>query len=122
MNDRMDDIATFADIGRFFDAPLRTYSAGMTVRLAFAVATAVDGDILLIDEALGVGDAEFQKKCAERMDAHRKRGVTIIVVSHDVHRLAAMSDRMLWLEAGRARALGDPQEVVASYLASHLHS
>jgi lipopolysaccharide transport system ATP-binding protein len=121
MNARMDDIATFADIGRFFDAPLRTYSAGMTVRLAFAVATAVDGDILLIDEALGVGDAEFQKKCAERMDAHRRRGVTLVVVSHDIQRLTAMCDRILWLDHGRARRLGAPHDVVADYIANHQH-
>src|SRR5438128_2026912 len=82
-------------------APLRTYSSGMVVRLAFAVATSVDADILLIDEALGVGDAEFQIKCAARMDEFRARGVTFVVVSHDVQRLAASCDRIVWLDAGR---------------------
>jgi ABC-type polysaccharide/polyol phosphate transport system ATPase subunit len=118
---RMDAIESFAGIGRFFDAPLRTYSAGMIVRLAFAVASSVDADILIIDEALGVGDAEFQSKCAARMEEHRANGVTFVVVSHDVMRLAAMSDRMLWLDAGRVRALGPPDDVAAQYSAS-LHT
>jgi lipopolysaccharide transport system ATP-binding protein len=112
---RVESIESFAAIGRFFDAPLRTYSAGMIVRLAFAVATTVDADILLIDEALGVGDAEFQQKCVARMDEFRARGVTFVIVSHDTHRLAGMCDRMAWLDAGRVRAVGDPREVVAQY-------
>ena len=118
MRERLDSIAGFADIGSFFDAPLRTYSAGMIVRLAFAVATSADADILLIDEALGVGDTGFQRKCAERMTEFRARGITFVVVSHDVHRLAESCDRVVWLEAGRIRAIGAPNEVVAQYLAS----
>ncbi len=118
MRARVDPVARFADIGSFFDAPLRTYSAGMIARLAFAVATTVEADILLIDEALGVGDAEFQSRCAARMREHRERGVTFVVVSHDVLRLRSMCDRILWLDGGRIRALGPPEEVVASYAAS----
>ena len=118
MRARLETIAAFADIGRFFDAPLRTYSAGMVVRLAFAVATSADADILLIDEALGVGDAEFQSKCAARMEEFRGRGVTFVVVSHDIQRLAASCDRMVWLDAGRIRAEGCPGDVVAQYAAS----
>ena len=118
MRARLDGIAAFAAIGDFFDAPLRTYSAGMVVRLAFAVATSVDADILLIDEALGVGDAEFQNKCAARMEEFRARGVTFVVVSHDVQRLAAACDRMLWLDGGRICADGSPRDVVARYAAS----
>lgn len=119
MRARIESIARFADIGQFFDAPLRTYSAGMILRLAFAVATSVDAEILVIDEALAVGDAEFREKCAARMAEFRSRGVTFIVVSHDVQGLAAMADRILWLEAGRVRALGVAREVVARYVASH---
>jgi lipopolysaccharide transport system ATP-binding protein len=115
---RVEAIESFAGIGRFFDAPLRTYSAGMIVRLAFAVATTVDADILLIDEALGVGDAEFQQRCVARMDEFRARGVTFVIVSHDVQRLAGMCDRIAWLDAGRVRALGAPREVVAQYAAA----
>ncbi|MEO8380614.1 MAG: ABC transporter ATP-binding protein [Acidobacteriota bacterium] len=115
MSSRVPGIAEFAEIGQFFDAPMRTYSAGMIVRLAFAVATSIDADILLIDEALGVGDAEFQSKCSARMDEYRARGVTFVVVSHDVNRLASMCHRMLWLDGGRIRALGTPDDVVAQY-------
>jgi len=115
MCSRIDAITDFAGIGQFFDAPLRTYSAGMIARLAFAVATSIDADILLIDEALGVGDAEFQTKCAARMDEYRARGVTFVVVSHDLLRLASMCHRMLWLDGGRIRALGVPADVLARY-------
>ena len=118
MQSRVDAIAAFADLGKFFDAPVRTYSAGMTVRLAFAVTASVDADILLIDEALGVGDAEFQVKCAARMAEHRARGVTFVIVSHDVARLRATCDRILWLDQGRVCALGDPEDVVARYAAA----
>jgi ABC-type polysaccharide/polyol phosphate transport system ATPase subunit len=118
MRARIGSIEAFADIGPFFDAPLRTYSAGMIVRLAFAVATSADADILLVDEALGVGDAEFQTKCAARMDDFRRRGVTFVVVSHDTQRVAASCDRLVWLEAGRIAAEGCPREVVAQYMAS----
>lgn len=114
----MESIAEFAEIGRFFDAPLRTYSAGMIVRLAFAVATSVPADVLVIDEALGVGDAQFQEKCAERIAEYRRRGVTFIIVSHDVLRLAAMCDRILWLDSGRPALLDHGVEVVKRYLAA----
>ena len=118
MRARVGSIAEFAELGAFFDAPLRTYSAGMILRLAFAVATSIDAGILLIDEALGVGDAAFQRKCAARMAEHRARGVTFVVVSHDVARLRGTCDRMLWLDAGRIRAIGDPPSVIAQYAAS----
>lgn len=118
MQARIDDLAAFAGIGPFFDAPLRTYSAGMLLRLAFSVATSIDADILLIDEALGVGDAAFQEKCAERMDAFRRRGVTFVIVSHDVLRLAAMCDRIVWLDRGRIAASGPGREIVDRYLAA----
>ncbi len=118
MRARMDGIAAFADIDRFFDAPLRTYSTGMVVRLGFAVATSVDAHILLVDEALAVGDAIFQEKCAERMREFRARGVTFIIVSHDLPTLSSMCDRILWLDGGRTRALGLPGDVIPEYLAS----
>jgi lipopolysaccharide transport system ATP-binding protein len=113
---RIPAVETFAGIGPFIDAPLRTCSSGMMLRLAFAVATTVDADVLAIDEALAVGDAAFQEKCAARMREFRERGVTFLVVSHDVLRLRDMCDRVLWLEGGRVRALGPPGEVVAGYL------
>jgi lipopolysaccharide transport system ATP-binding protein len=113
---RIPAVEAFAGIGPFIDAPLRTYSSGMMLRLAFAVATTVDADVLAVDEALAVGDAAFQEKCAERMRTFRESGVTFLVVSHDVLRLRDMCDRVLWLERGRMRALGPPGEVVGSYL------
>jgi lipopolysaccharide transport system ATP-binding protein len=118
MRARLEAIEDFAGIGAFFDAPLRTYSAGMIVRLAFAVASTVEADILLIDEALGVGDAEFQNRCAARMQQHRERGVTFVIVSHDVARLQATCDRILWLDCGRIKALGPPLDVVTFYSSS----
>jgi ABC-type polysaccharide/polyol phosphate transport system ATPase subunit len=113
---RLPEIEAFAGLGTYFHSPMRTWSSGMILRLAFAVSTSVEADLLLIDEALGVGDAAFQVKCAERMDAFRVAGTAFVVVSHDVHRLAAMADRILWLERGRARMIGDPAEVVKQYI------
>jgi len=115
---RIDDIAEFAAVGAFLDAPLRTYSSGMILRLAFALMTSVDADVLLIDEALAVGDTAFQKKCLARLDEYRANGVTFIVVSHDILRLRELADRILWLDAGRIRLLGAPELVVARYIES----
>ena len=116
MRARMDDVEEFADLGQFFDASMRTYSAGMIVRLAFAAVTSIDGDIFVIDEALGVGDAEFQLKCAARISDLRARGATFVVVSHDLQRLAAISDRILWLDHGHARMVDAPLAVIQEYL------
>jgi len=115
---RLPEIAAFADIGAFVDAPLRTYSSGMILRLAFSVATSVDADVLVIDEALGVGDAAFQRKCEARLGEFRTRGATFLLVSHDVLRLRGLCERILWLERGRPRALGPAADVVDRYLAS----
>jgi len=116
MHAKIDAIASFAGIGEYFDAPLRTYSAGMMVRVAFATATSIDADVLLIDEALAVGDAAFHEKTVERIDSFRRSGVTAIVVSHDVHHLARICDRIVWLDEGRIVAIGSGAEVVARYI------
>jgi lipopolysaccharide transport system ATP-binding protein len=118
MRTRIESIAEFAGIGDFFDAPLRTYSAGMMVRLAFATATSVDADILLIDEALAVGDAAFQRKSGARIDGFRRSGVTCVVVSHDVRRLAELCDRIVWLDRGRVVDVGESGHIVQRYLAT----
>jgi len=118
MQKRIESIADFAGIGDFFDAPLRTYSAGMMVRLAFATATSVDADILLIDEALAVGDAAFQRKSGARIDGFRRSGVTCVVVSHDVHHLLEMCDRIVWLDRGRVIDVGQSAHIVQRYLAT----
>lgn len=108
-------IEEFAELGAHFNAPMRTWSAGMILRLAFAVATSVDADLLLIDEALGVGDAAFQKKCEARMDRYRDSGAAFVIVSHDLHRLAATADRIVWLQSGKVRMCGAPAEVADAY-------
>lgn len=109
-------IAAFADIGDFMDRPLKTYSSGMYLRLAFAVAVSVDPDVLLIDEALAVGDLRFQIKCLERMRALQQRGVTILFVSHSVELIRRFCQRCLWLEAGRLRADGPAATVTERYV------
>ncbi|MEA2274294.1 MAG: lipopolysaccharide transport system ATP-binding protein [Solirubrobacteraceae bacterium] len=119
MHARMPGIEAFAVVGDFFDAPLRSYSAGMILRVAFAVATTVDSDILLIDEALGVGDAEFQQKCAARIAEFRARGVTFVVVSHDLQRLTNLCDRVAWIDGGAIRQLGTPGDVISAYIAAY---
>ena len=116
MRAKIDGIEAFAGIGAFFDAPLRAYSAGMMVRLAFATATSIDADILLIDEALAVGDAAFQRASRERIDAFRRAGVTTVVASHDVRHLAEICDRMVWLDRGRIAAMGASHDVARRVL------
>ncbi len=113
---RFDGIAAFADIGDFIDQPVKTYSSGMMVRLAFAVQTAVEPDILIIDEALGVGDFFFQQKCAARMRALRERGTTLLFVSHDMASVRDLCERTLYLRKGEAAFLGASQEAIARYL------
>lgn len=116
--ERFDQIVAFAEIGGFLDAPLRTYSSGMMLRLAFSIISSIDADILLVDEALGVGDASFQEKCAARMRSMRDRGLAFLIVSHDLGRIREMCDRVVWLESGRIRAVGEPADIVGQYIAS----
>jgi homopolymeric O-antigen transport system ATP-binding protein len=118
LDQRYSSIEAFAEIGEFIDEPVRTYSSGMAVRLAFSVAIHVDPEILVVDEALAVGDAWFRQRCMRRINEMRDRGVTIIFVSHSVTDIHAIGDRALWLEHGRARAIGDASSVVAQYLAA----
>lgn len=114
---RVDAIAAFADIGDFLQQPVKTYSSGMYVRLAFAVAAHVDADILVIDEALAVGDAFFVQKCMRFLRAFMERG-TLIFVSHDLGAVASLCDRVLLLEAGSVKTSGEPRAVLEHYLAS----
>ena len=110
--ERLDRIVAFAELSDFIDRPVRTYSSGMYVRLAFAVAVHVDPEVLVIDEALAVGDAAFQLKCIERMNEIRDRGTTILFVSHSAEQVKRFCDRALWLDRGRLRAIG-PSALVA---------
>ncbi len=113
---RFDDIASFADIGDFIDQPVKTYSSGMYVRLAFAVAINVDPDILIVDEALAVGDIRFQQKCFRKMHDFRARGKTILVVTHDMGAVKKMCDRAVWINDGRIVHDGDADEAIQRYL------
>lgn len=112
---RFESIAAFADIGAFIDEPVRTYSSGMFVRLAFAVAIHVDPEILIVDEALSVGDEAFQRKCFGRIEQLREKGATILFVSHSAGTVVDLCDRALWLDSGELLADGPAREVVAQY-------
>lgn len=112
------DIEAFAEIGDFIRQPVKTYSSGMVVRLAFAVAIHVDPDIILVDEALAVGDIYYRQRCLRKVHELRARGVTILFVSHAIGDVKAIGDRTLWLENGRIREEGETDLVVAKYLAA----
>ena len=111
---RMDSIATFADIGDFFWQPLRMYSSGMLARLAFAICAHADADILIVDEALSVGDQAFGAKCDAYIKNFATHG-TILVVSHDLATLEALCDRLVWIDDGSVRAIGTPAELIPEY-------
>jgi ABC-type polysaccharide/polyol phosphate transport system ATPase subunit len=111
-------IEEFAEIGDFINRPVKMYSSGMVVRLAFAVAIHVDPEILLVDEALSVGDIYFRQRCMRKVHELRSQGITILFVSHAVGDVKAVGDRTLWLEDGRVKELGDTDRVVAKYLAA----
>ena len=118
MECKFPDIVAFADVGEFIDQPLKTYSSGMYVRLAFAVAIHVDPDVLIVDEALSVGDIAFRNKCMERIRALRAQGVSILFVSHDLSTLQMICDRVIWLDNGQLISIGDPISICQEYYVS----
>ena len=113
---RFDDIVSFAELGEFIDEPVKTYSSGMYMRLGFAVAINVDPDVLLVDEVLAVGDEAFTHKCLEKFADFRRRGKTIVLVTHTLDLVTRLCDQAVWLDGGKLRASGDPKRVVDSYL------
>jgi ABC-type polysaccharide/polyol phosphate transport system ATPase subunit len=117
MRRKLDVIVSFAELEAFVDQPVRTYSTGMLMRLAFAAAIHVDPDVLIVDEALSVGDVYFQRKSLDRMDYFRRAGKTVLFVSHDPGLIQRFCDRALWLEAGRTMMLGPARDVVTAYQA-----
>jgi lipopolysaccharide transport system ATP-binding protein len=117
VEDNLQTIIEFADIGDFLDVPVRNYSSGMYVRLGFAVATHVHSDILLVDEVLTVGDQAFQKKCIAKIRDLRRAGVTIIFVTHQLELARNMSDRVIWFKHGQVAAVGRPDVVIPEYIA-----
>lgn len=118
MDAKFDDIVRFADIGRFIEQPVKTYSTGMLMRVAFAVAISVEPDVLIIDEALSVGDIVFQQKCSRRLRELVDSGVTLLVVTHDLSFVLNTCQRALWLDQGKMRYLGDAGACVREYVAA----
>ena len=121
MDKKFDEIAAFADIGDFIDQPVKIYSSGMYVRLAFSAAINVDPDILIIDEALSVGDIRFQVKCYRKFDEFREKGKTIIFVSHSMGDVVTLCNRVIWLEKGAMRKSGSSKSIVEEYHAWMVH-
>jgi ABC-type polysaccharide/polyol phosphate transport system ATPase subunit len=113
---RFDEIVEFAELQDFIDAPVKTYSSGMYMRLGFAVAIHVDPDVLLVDEVLAVGDEGFTHKCLDKFGEFKRRGKTILLVTHSLQLVERFCDEALWLDTGRVRGSGDPKRVVGAYL------
>ena len=116
MSARFDQIVAFAELEDFIDAPVKTYSSGMYMRLGFAVAIHVDPDVLLVDEVLAVGDESFTHKCLDKFAELRRRGRTVLLVTHSLDLVRRFCDEALWLDAGVVKMLGDPQRVIDAYL------
>ncbi len=113
---RMDEIAAFADLGDFLDAPLRTYSSGMVMRLAFSVAAHVEADIVLLDEVLAVGDTPFQRRCLQRIGELARSGRTVLLVSHDLGAVRSLCSRVVWLHQGRLAGDGPSEQIIPRFL------
>ncbi len=113
---RLDDIISFSELGEYIDNPVRTYSSGMYMRLAFSIAINVDAEILLIDEILAVGDQHFQERCYEKMMELKKEGKTMVFVTHSMSAVKKFCDRAVWLSNGRIRMDGNTEDVVNEYL------
>lgn len=121
MASKIDRIIEFSELNDFIDAPVKTYSDGMLMRLGFSIAIETDPDILLIDEVLAVGDAEFQEKCYERIDSFKREGRTILFVTHDLDSARRVASRAIWMRSGMIAADGDTVQVINQYLASLTH-
>lgn len=115
LKSKYDGIVVFSELGEFIDMPLKTYSSGMLARLAFAVATVIEPEILIVDEILAVGDAVFQEKSRARMMDMMSGGTTVLFVSHSLEQIREMCNRVIWLEHGQVRAIGDTQDVCDQY-------
>ena len=115
---KLDDIVEFAGVGPFMDTPIKRFSTGMHLRLAFAVAAFLDADVLAVDEVLAVGDAEFQRRCLGKMESMRGEGRTVVFVSHDLDAITWLCPKSVWLDRGEIRAYGTTTDVIGEYLAS----
>ena len=117
---KLDTIIKFSELEEFIDSPIRTYSSGMYMRLAFSVAINVEAEILLIDEILSVGDANFQ--CFKKMQELKDSGITIVIVSHDLHTMKELCNKVIWIESGKIRESGDAETVISKYLNEIMNS
>ncbi len=116
IQEKYEDIVRFAELEEFIEAPVKTYSSGMYMRLGFSIAINVNPDVLLVDEVLAVGDASFVPKCLDRIDDFRRRKKTILFVSHDLSTVEKICDRVAWLKNGRVQTIGEPRRVIDAYL------
>jgi ABC-2 type transport system ATP-binding protein/lipopolysaccharide transport system ATP-binding protein len=115
MEEKIDQIINFADLGSFIEAPMRTYSSGMWSRLGFAVATSAEPEILVIDEVLAVGDENFQRKSADRIQSFCEQGVTVIIASHSMRLISELCQRVAWLDHGIIKLIGEPKQIIKTY-------
>src|SRR5215204_2192801 len=118
---RFDEIVEFAEMKDFIDAPVKTYSSGMYMRLGFAVAIHVDPDVLLVDEVLAVGDEGFTHRCLDKFAEFKRRGKTILLVTHALSMVERFCDEALWLDAGGKKGIGDPKRIIDAYITSVEH-
>lgn len=116
INKRLDDIISFSELGELIDSPVRTYSSGQYMRLAFSIAINVDAEILLIDEILAVGDQHFQEKCFEKLEELKESEKTIVIVSHSLDSIKKLCNRAIWINEGKVRLDGDTKEVIDEYI------
>lgn len=115
LTEKFNDILEFSELGDFIDVPIRNYSSGMMMRLAFSVATLVNPDILIVDEILAVGDAAFQEKCQRRMAEMMSGGTTVLIVSHSIQQIRELCSRVIWLDGGKIKMSGKTEEVCDKY-------
>lgn len=115
LQNKFDEILEFSELGDFINVPIRNYSSGMMMRLAFSIATLVNPDILIVDEILAVGDTAFQEKCQERMTQMMSGGTTVLIVSHSIQQIRELCSRVIWLESGKIKMIGETEEVCGKY-------
>ena len=116
LKEKYDEIVAFSELGKFIEIPIRNYSSGMLMRLAFSVATVVNPDILIVDEILAVGDANFQAKSKARMLELMGGGTTVLFVSHSIEQIREMCDRVIWLDHGHVKMIGETNEICDRYV------
>ena len=119
LRSKYDEIIEFSELGQFIDIPVRNYSSGMIMRLAFSIASVVDPDILILDEIMAVGDAAFQEKSYARMMELMGHGTTVLLVSHNIDQIRKLCDRVIWLDHGKVLAIGETQEICDRYVAAN---